>query len=66
MVRYARNGQPEAADAATSTALRLMGDVHSTRVSDRLRELGVELDPKALGTAVLDSRDRIRTALQAT
>ncbi|MFC5905201.1 hypothetical protein ACFP53_39300 [Streptomyces zhihengii] len=43
-----------------------MEDVHSTRVSDRLRELGVELDPKALGTAVLDSRDRIRTALQAT
>ncbi|MFJ8589506.1 transcriptional regulator [Streptomyces sp. NPDC093595] len=40
---HVRAGDPEAADAATSQALTLMGAVNSTRGSDRLLELDAEL-----------------------
>ncbi|MEU6056777.1 hypothetical protein [Streptomyces sp. NPDC047097] len=57
-------GQTEAADTATTTALALMGEVHSTRVSDRLRELDTELAAAPADTATADSRGRIRAALR--
>ncbi|MFV0131662.1 hypothetical protein ACLGI4_28895 [Streptomyces sp. HMX112] len=60
---YVRAGQPEAADTATTKALTLMGAVHSTRVSDRLRELDAELQAAPSGRATADSRQRIRLAL---
>jgi hypothetical protein len=61
---YVRAGQPEAADAATSEALTLMGSVSSTRVGDRLRELDAELKAAPPGSAVQAGRERIRAALK--
>ncbi|MFD3355408.1 transcriptional regulator [Streptomyces fradiae] len=61
---YVRAGEPEAADAATSTALNLMGSVSSSRVGDRLQELDAELKAAPLGGTVVESRERIRAALQ--
>ncbi|MCK8676160.1 transcriptional regulator [Streptomyces lichenis] len=61
---HVRAGQTDAADTATTTALALMGEVHSTRVSDRLRELDTELAAAPAGTAAAGSRGRIRAALR--
>ncbi|WP_228978511.1 hypothetical protein [Streptomyces sp. DH12] len=61
---YVRAGQPEAADAATSQALTLMGAVNSTRVGDRLMELHTELKSAPLGGSTVASRERIRAAVQ--
>ncbi|MFD9537766.1 transcriptional regulator [Streptomyces sp. NPDC060010] len=61
---HVRAGQPEAAAATTDTALTLMGNITSTRVGDRLRELDAELAAAPGTSATADSRARIHAALQ--
>ncbi|WP_079149907.1 hypothetical protein [Streptomyces agglomeratus] len=63
---YVRARLPEAAEIATATALTLMGEVTSTRVGDRLRELDTELAAAPPTAVITDSRDRIRAALQSS
>ncbi|MBD2829886.1 transcriptional regulator [Streptomyces globisporus] len=63
---HIRAGQPDAADAVTTTALTLMGTITSTRVGDRLRELDAELAHVPDASATADSRARIREALPAS
>ncbi|WP_257787034.1 hypothetical protein [Streptomyces rubrolavendulae] len=41
-----------------------MGSASSTRVGDRLQELDAELKAARLGGTVVESRERIRAALQ--
>ncbi|GAB3117751.1 hypothetical protein GCM10027160_28740 [Streptomyces calidiresistens] len=63
---YARCGELEAADQATATALDHFGNVTSTRVADRFRELDHELATNPATKAAAETRDRIRAALTPT
>jgi hypothetical protein len=53
----------EGAAAAADTALGLLGELSSTRVTDRLRELLTDTEPHAGNRAILSLRDRLSAAL---
>jgi hypothetical protein len=53
----------EGAAAAAGTAITLLGDLSSSRVADRLRELLTETEPHAGNRAVSDLRERLTTAI---
>ncbi|MEU8560579.1 hypothetical protein AB0C45_03725 [Streptomyces cyaneofuscatus] len=60
-----RAGHLDAADEVTATALDLLGQVNSTRVIDRLRELDSELAAAPAAKETSQARERIRAALPA-
>lgn len=62
---YTRARELDGADAATEHALDLFGQVNSTRVTDRLDELGAELAAHQGSSAARRARERIRAATAA-
>lgn len=60
---YLSAGQLDAAAETSATALALLGQVTSTRVIDRLRELDHELAAAPPVPVVTETRERIRAAL---
>lgn len=63
---YVRSGELEAADQAAATALGHFGNVTSSRVADRFRELDHELATHPATKGAAETRDRIRAAFVPT
>lgn len=56
-------GECEGAATAADTALGLLGELSSSRVADRLRELLTDTEPHAGNRSIGELRDRLTTAL---